>query len=1159
MSLPFKFLALPIAAPTPLVITSGFGIRKHPISGETQNHQSIDVRARAGTLAQAVFPGRIVRAGVINSVCGEGVIIAHRTDPSTPRETYTTSYCHLQAGSTAGLRENARVNAGQPIGRIGSTGSSTAPHLHFTLRRIVRNADVPGRVSLEDRAIDPTPFINDIQGTSSRFGNAATNYGPSVMSQSPVSGITPFIQSLESFHPKIQYELSRRRVASETANTYMPYVKLTSLSRVLPDNLLDSAQAHCPSLGIHGENDVSFDDIYLPKDNRSKIGYAISEEGTDRVPVIVSAESATATDAQNVPMPGITQITAERSTAGPMGVRGGLLKVDLKILAYSVGQVDTLLRYFLRPATRVVLELGRKSSNPSEREVTPFNWNKKESEIKDYFGALIRDPGTQKEFIKEYIHNNYGNYEVFIAYVVNFKLKYNKNNVYEIDLTVHSVQQFEVPTKHTGVQSTCPTPTTACTAMDIQEYFDDKYSWKNNSFSQLASYFQQENLPQIDAEWSSQIISIKNTDSNTSGATSTQAGTRENEYFVTWRFFVEKMLSDKRYGIASMLGNNSSVQAISDLALLRPVAEPTSSADTGLISNQVGYHPSLRSVNPEVMIIYNPIAQQQFNQSTDKNLLQRAITVVGSGSAETEQSLQDTTIFQQLTRSSNPSPFNNVLGDGGIAGASYLTRGIWLNTKAIKDAFTSTDTISSAINKLLSMMNAASEGYWNLQLYSTDVENPGLHVIDMGLSKKPSLVNGDNLSTDKEDKVEENSNILNSISGVNLERYSSTTSADTPKYMYMFNRGTKRFGDGELGSDIIDVNVEFSMPQVIAVQAIANIGGPAQKSTLQSINIDELRKITLITDLFTDCNTSDICREDPECESNRTQDPTVEVSEEEKLKQENPNLVGSVREYADLGTAIELIEVNPSKMMKKLNLDSTNAENGRISPPAHSFNSSNLTKTLVDITLPGIGGIALFQSFVVDRVPSILERGFYVVTKIVHEFSSQNGWITKIQGRYRHRPTSTGNADPNPCGNTATTDTSAVSQPVEATPARPTAAAAGAAGTPVVGSTFRPRQTDPYLESLPNASNFVLITRLDSLENSTDEPSFGSMAARESWQRRVQSGEVARDQIRLEAVKAELRKRIRSFRQRVALLPRELRGLSERRLRTRNGGSSGTF
>jgi hypothetical protein len=88
-------------------------------------------------------------------------------------------------------------------------------------------------------------------------------------------------------------------------------------------------------------------------------------------------------------------------------------------------------------------------------------------------------------------------------------------------------------------------------------------------------------------------------------------------------------------------------------------------------------------------------------------------------------------------------------------------------------------------------------------------------------------------------------------------------------------------------------------------------------------------------------------------------------------------------------------------MVKELTTD-INVINNR--PVAHSFNSSNLTKTIVDLTMPGIGGIELFQSFLVDRVPSILTKGYYVVTKINHEFSTQNGWITKIQGRFIYRP-----------------------------------------------------------------------------------------------------------------------------------------------------------
>jgi hypothetical protein len=891
----------------------------------------------------------------------------------------------------------------------------------------------------------------------------------------PISNlaISPYIEALESFHPKIQYELTRRRVASETANTYMPFVKLTSLSKVpklLSDgtplnNLQDSETlAYCPSLGIHGEDNVSFDDIYSTQSNKSIVAYGISADGSRTVPIVVADASK---DAKNIPIPGITQVNVERGTAGPMGVRGGLMKADLKIVAYSVGQVDALLRYFLRPATRVVLELGRTSSNPNEIKITPFDWKgavagtleigKEKVDINKYFNNLIKDSEVQEAFIKKYVYDNYGNYEVFIAYVVKFNLKYNKNNTFEIDLTLHSVQQFEVPTKHTAVQSTCPSPTSACKVTDIQEYFNDVYGWKNNHFNKLMSYYRDARLDGPDGVWRKHIVPIKNQNSESSGGGSTQAGTRENEYFVSWRFFVEKILNDRFFGIASMLGDNST--ALSQLTLLRPTKEVTGSlAESGLIANQCGYHPNLRSVNPAVMLIYNPIAQFDFENSSDKPRYESLQNAAASGSTDLKTKFEKTELDNKIK--SGLPPFQNILGTSIEAGASYLTKGIWINTTAIKQAFTSVDTVSAGINSLLMMMNSATEGYWNLQLYSTDVKNPGMHIIDMGLSKKPKLVTNEKLTIDTEDN--NTTDILNSINKINVTRYQGKT-ADEPKYIYMFNRGTKRLNDGELGSDIIDLNVEFNMPQVIAVQAIANVGGPAQKSTLQSINIQELREITLINGLYTPCgggaDNNDICKEDniqnpngeltPEAtaeftRAEATRRITVIEAEIAKLNQltdqndivvvergllllqleaektrireatlkadiavserSNPNLVGTLREYADLGTALSLMELNPSRMIKRLNLDSTRAEDGMPTSPAHAFNSSNLTKTVVDVTLPGIGGINLFQSFLVDRVPSIIDRGFYVVTKITHEFSSQNGWITKIQGRFRFRP-----------------------------------------------------------------------------------------------------------------------------------------------------------
>jgi len=929
---------------------------------------------------------------------------------------------------------------------------------------------------------------------------------------SPNASITPYIHSLESFHPNIQYELTRRRIAANTVNTYTPFVKLTSLTKILPENLPSNVvSAWCPSLGIHGEEVVDFDDIYSTKNNRSIIGIAqTGKDGKEKTRILVKENNTT--DQKNIPVPGISQITVDRGTAGPMGVRGGLVKADLKILAYSVGQVDALLRYFLRPATRVVLELGRRSAIPNleESNLKTFNWKQPQEQITNYFSNLVTSVIAQRKFIYDYIHSNYGNYELFLGYVVKFNLKYTKDNIYEISLTVHSVQQFELPTRHTGVKSTCPDPTNGCRTMDIQEYFSNGSAWKDNSFSRLLKEYG----PGSRSDWRFQIVPIKNSQTDSNGGGSTQGGTRENEYYVSWRFFIEKILHDKKYGLVSVASNinNEPLENFSTLALPRIVPEPSALElrnTPNLYANEVGYHPSLRSTNPGVMIIYNPAAQQKYEQSKDYPRFQLLMKGVDKERTEGQESgTRSPSVFsiknidELISRAS--VPFTNLLDVNTKAGASFLTRGVWLNTAAIKQAFSSADTLSAGLDNLLNMMNDATEGFWNLQLYSTDKNNPGMHVIDMGLSKPPSKVATYNKIKNWIDLEEDEQNSpLNSVLDIPKSRYvaESSTIVERPKYIYMFNRKTKIFNDGELGSDLIDLNVEFNLPQVVAVQAIANVGGPAQKSLLQSINIEELKDISLLNNLYINCNSrvNEICLENegPCVADGETSEADIDIAALElKIRRQslevlaalklegvtgtpntsgqsavneastieaftiqwlqsdagisnsmggqhggggnaavasalnslrvlksnlssaiesrsitvamntlgNGNAISTVRQYADLGTALRFIEPNPATMVKTLNLDSTNAEEGRAPAVAHAFNSSNLTKTTVDVTLPGIGGIELFQSFLVDRVPSILERGFYVVTKITHEFTTNAGWITKLQGRFRFRP-----------------------------------------------------------------------------------------------------------------------------------------------------------
>ncbi len=117
-------------------ITSGFGKRISPFTGKMTYHKGIDFSAPYGTPVFAAAPGRVVKSGWISDTCGLGVIIAHGMGRST-------IYCHMSIVYT---EKGDRVLRGENIGMIGSTGRSTGPHLHFSLRI--------------NRAFrDPLPFI----------------------------------------------------------------------------------------------------------------------------------------------------------------------------------------------------------------------------------------------------------------------------------------------------------------------------------------------------------------------------------------------------------------------------------------------------------------------------------------------------------------------------------------------------------------------------------------------------------------------------------------------------------------------------------------------------------------------------------------------------------------------------------------------------------------------------------------------------------------------------------------------------------------------------------------------------------------------------------------------------------------------------------------
>jgi len=116
-------------------LTSAYGIRQNPVTGTIGLHQGLDLAAPEGTEVFAAADGTVIETGN-DPVYGNYVIISHK-------EKWTSLYGHLQKIDTH-LRED--VKSGTLIGRVGSTGQSTGPHLHFELRQDGRALNPSGRL-----------------------------------------------------------------------------------------------------------------------------------------------------------------------------------------------------------------------------------------------------------------------------------------------------------------------------------------------------------------------------------------------------------------------------------------------------------------------------------------------------------------------------------------------------------------------------------------------------------------------------------------------------------------------------------------------------------------------------------------------------------------------------------------------------------------------------------------------------------------------------------------------------------------------------------------------------------------------------------------------------------------------------------------------------
>ncbi len=106
-------------------LTSGFGMRRHPLLRYSKMHTGVDFGAPTGTPIRAAGSGVVDLAGR-HGTYGNTIVLRHG-------KKYKTLYAHMSR-LAAGIRSGSKVNQGQVIGYVGSTGRSTGPHLHYEVR-----------------------------------------------------------------------------------------------------------------------------------------------------------------------------------------------------------------------------------------------------------------------------------------------------------------------------------------------------------------------------------------------------------------------------------------------------------------------------------------------------------------------------------------------------------------------------------------------------------------------------------------------------------------------------------------------------------------------------------------------------------------------------------------------------------------------------------------------------------------------------------------------------------------------------------------------------------------------------------------------------------------------------------------------------------------
>jgi len=138
-------------------VSSHYGERVHPLTGETDFHNGVDIAAKAGDAIRSPWEGRVVFVGEAEGFGANTVVIEHRGTMQPDGQVMYSIFGH---NKDVYVKYGDEIRKGEVFGTVGSDGHSTGPHLHWETRKAFPG--LVGKAIFQDQlsmAIDPLKFV----------------------------------------------------------------------------------------------------------------------------------------------------------------------------------------------------------------------------------------------------------------------------------------------------------------------------------------------------------------------------------------------------------------------------------------------------------------------------------------------------------------------------------------------------------------------------------------------------------------------------------------------------------------------------------------------------------------------------------------------------------------------------------------------------------------------------------------------------------------------------------------------------------------------------------------------------------------------------------------------------------------------------------------